>query len=179
MIEENNKVLANVMKRKIYKIKPFHSNNKDSSADATIIEIILNIEDFIEDFDEDDKVYFISSNYSDFAYKENRDILHSDIAKDMETKLSNKFYFSCYFTKTLLNEFKDEINLAGLEIEQLEAEAEKSSYYKYLIDLDREIVGLRSLNVDGFEYKIMDYNLTINLKINCIIIIVCAYSCTI
>lgn len=158
MIEENNNVLANVTKRKIYKIKPFNSNNKDSSADATIIEIILNIEDFIEDFDEDDKVYFISRNYSDFAYKENKDTLHGDIAKDIETKLGNKFYFSCYFTKTLLSEFKEEINLAGLEIEQLEAEAEaeKLLNYKYFVDLDRENIGLNALNASQYEYKIID-----------------------
>ena len=158
MIEENNNILAKVMKRKTYKLRPFHSNDKNSNADAVIIETILNIEDFIEDFNINDKIYFISKNDSDFAYKNNKDTLHSDIAKDIESKLGDNFYFSCYFTKILLTEFKYEIDLAGIEIEQLEAEAEaeKLLNYKYFVDLDRENIGLNALNPSQYEYEIID-----------------------
>lgn len=76
LIEETDRMLINVEKRRIYKKAPCHHLNKDSSADALIIESIISFKDKLN---KNDIIYFISENKADFSDPENSEFLHKDI----------------------------------------------------------------------------------------------------
>ena len=68
--------------------------------------------------------YFVSRNPVDFSAKEDNNLLHNDILSDIEARgMTNRIKYSTLFTKTLLQDFKDEIESVGLT-EELEAEEE-------------------------------------------------------
>lgn len=87
-IEDNNQLLLNVKKRKLYKKCPFHIENKESYADAMIIETLINVRNF-ETINDGDQIYFITRNHKDFSKgndKSDKSIIHTDIAEDLEKK---------------------------------------------------------------------------------------------
>lgn len=162
VIEENKDIVFRAMQRSIYKKRPFHyggkDNDKDSIADAIIIESLINIKRLI-DINDEDVIYFISRNPVDFSVdnNKNKNILHNDILSDIQEQgIDNSVKYSTLFTNTLLQEFREEIEAVGLT-EELEAEAEyerrleiKESY-ELQEDLERSSVGLSSLSTDYEE----------------------------
>ncbi|WP_313150263.1 PIN domain-containing protein [Lysinibacillus capsici] len=157
IIEETEDIVFKATQRKIHKLRPFHygkDEDKDSMADSIIIETLINIEDLIS-FNKDDQIYFISRNPKDFSenIKENRDVLHNDILSSLvEKKINDQIFYRLFFTKTLISDFKDETENVGL-IEVLEAEEqwEIQDNRAYLVDMERESVGLSSLSSDYYE----------------------------
>ena len=159
IVEENQDIVFKAMQRSIYKKRPFHyggkDNDKDSTADAIIIESLINIKSLI-DINNEDYIYFISRNPADFSVdkSQNRNVLHEDILSSIRDKgMSDNVKYSTLFTNTLLEEFKEEIESAGLT-EELEAEAEYErkleiqESYELQDDYERESVGLSSLSTD-------------------------------
>ncbi|CEP83713.1 Uncharacterised protein [[Clostridium] sordellii] len=72
------------MQRSIYKKRPFHYGGKDkdknSTADAVIIESLINIKSLIN-INNEDYIFFISRNPADFSADkgQNKNVLHEDI----------------------------------------------------------------------------------------------------
>lgn len=162
IIEENEHIVFKAMQRSIYKNRPFHyggkDNDKDSIADAIIIETLINIKSII-DISHEDCIYFISRNPVDFSVdkSQNKNLLHKDILSSIEEQGMNDIVkYSTLFTNTLLQEFKAEIEAVGLT-EELEAEAEYErrleiqESYELQDDYERESVGLSSLSTDYEE----------------------------
>lgn len=163
-IEENENIIHKAIQRRIYKIKPFHydskNENKDSTADAVIIETLINIGDMIT-IERDDTIIFISRNWKDFSDDNKKELLHEDIQNSLdEKKLTNQVVYSIYFTKTLMKEFANEIEEIGLTEEwMLEAEIERKieleESYLDIKNFERESAGLTSLSGD-FESMISE-----------------------
>lgn len=162
VIEENDDIVFKAIQRSIYKKRPFHyegkDNDKDSMADAIIIETLINIKNLIN-INNEDFIYFISRNPVDFSVdnKQNKDVLHEDFLSSIkENKMNNIIKYSTLFTNTLLQEFKDEIETVGLT-EELEFEAEYErrlelqESYELQSDSERESAGLSSLSTDYEE----------------------------
>ena len=159
IIDETEDIVFKATQRKIHKLRPFHyGKDKDSMADSIIVETLINIKDLMT-FNDDDVIYFISRNPSDFSEnkKEQRSLFHKDIKLSLEEKeIIHQIHYRLLFTKTLLEDFKDETEHVGL-IEELEAEKEweteiqiqESKYYE--IEMSREAGGLTSLSADYDE----------------------------
>lgn len=172
IIEETQDIIFKATQRKVYKRIPFHYEEKDINkncmADSIIIESLINIEEFIK-LNKNDKIYFISRNFLDFSDKNDKNLLHDDIVSDLKLKgLEDKVNYRLMFTKMLLEDFKDEIELVGLT-EQLESEAEyelqeeiKESY-DLQEDLERESAGLSSLSSSNYEDRLPDLDKIIEL----------------
>ncbi len=163
-IEENEMLLSNVQKRKIYKKCPFHIDDKDSYADALIIEILVNLKDMIN-FSLSDSLYFMTRNYRDFsASNKEKDNIHNDIKLELErNNLINMFNYRRNFNKTLIQDFEQEIKEADAKwYEELEEEAKykEKIYYRDLKNEERESVGLKSLDFDYLEFISMQDEVT-------------------
>jgi len=165
ILEENQSIIFNATQRKVHKRRPFHyggkkDNDKDSMADSIIIETLINIDELLE-LNIDDKIYFISRNPVDFSDKGDKNLLHEDIIEDLELKgLLGRVNYRLLFTKTLVEDFKDEIEAAGLTAQlELEVEYERKEDIKesYCLqeDMERESVGLSSLSSD-YEERLCD-----------------------
>lgn len=155
-IEENSSLLLNVQKRKLYKLCPFHLEDKESWADAMIIETIINIRDFIEIQDED-QIYLVTRNHTDFSKgnsKEERDSIHPHIEEQLiEKDLLQLFHYRSLYTKTLLEDFSEEAKEANIYQSLMEgAEEERRAMIEVLRqelhDMERESAGLASLSSD-------------------------------
>ncbi|GEM_PF-645046 len=170
ILDENQHITFKAMQRSLYKKRPFHYEDKDklkdSMADAIIIETLININDLIN-INKEDNIYFISRNTKDFSDNYIDDLFHMDILRDLEAKhINDKIKYSTLFSKTLLEEFKDELDSSGLtEIYEEEAKYERrlqvEQSYKLLDDFERESVGLLSLSAD-YEEVIAGTNDIIN-----------------
>ena len=158
-IEDNDKLRSACLKRRVYKIAPFHHENKDCFADALIIETLLNIRDTIE-LDPEDKIYLVTGNASDFCVDVKSEILHDDILKDIAEKgLSEQIVFTRHFEKLIGNDLSAEVNNASLkkEFEQEMREQEEQEYWDFcsdMKDIARESVGLSSLG--SYEAKFVE-----------------------
>ncbi|MCF8890427.1 PIN domain-containing protein [Priestia megaterium] len=158
IINETEDIVFKATQRKIHKLRPFHyGKDKDSMADSIIIETLINIKDLMT-FD-DDVIYFISRNPSDFSKneKEGKDLLHKDIKLSLvEKEIIDQVHYRLLFTKTLLEDFKNETEHVGL-IEELEAEKEWETEMRiqeskdYEIEMNREAGGLTPLSADYDE----------------------------
>ncbi|MEB2301597.1 PIN domain-containing protein [Lysinibacillus xylanilyticus] len=152
-IEENEKLLLNVQKRKIHKLCPFHIKDKESWADAMIIETLINIRDFI-DINADDQIYFITRNHEDFSKsktKQEKELIHPDIMEELYiNNLDCYFNYRIHYTKTLVDDFSEEAieaDIYQLLVDQ-ENELREDTYKGYLQDIlnmRRESVGLMPL----------------------------------
>ncbi|MCU6603924.1 PIN domain-containing protein [Peribacillus frigoritolerans] len=160
-IEENSSLLLNVQKRKLYKLCPFHIEEKESWADAMIIETLINIRDFIEIKDED-QIYFITRNHKDFSKgnsKTEREIIHPHIEEQLiKNKLIQLFHYRSLYTKTLLEDFSEETKEADIYQSLMEeAEEEKramiDSSHQDILNMERESVGLTLLSSDDTYYE--------------------------
>lgn len=158
ILEETSNILAQSNRRRLHKKRPYHYNEKekDSFADAVIIETLLNLEDYKEliDLKEDDKLYFVSQNTKDFSDEVDNNSLHPDILESLKLKaLDDQFNYRIHFTKTLLEDFREEIESAGLreELEDLWEEELIEEFRKEEIARNRESGGLRSLSADWYE----------------------------
>lgn len=158
IIEENQEIIFKANQREIHKKRPFHYNQKDSIADAVIIETLVNIKKVIPTFSTEDNLYFITRNYKDFSSEKNKEELHSDIQKSIQTvNFSEQFNYRVFFSKTLLEDFKEEAEHVGvLEELQLERDRELIEDLKYEeIESSRQAGGLSSLYLD-WEEKISE-----------------------
>ncbi|MDM5296387.1 PIN domain-containing protein [Peribacillus simplex] len=161
IIDESEEIVFKATQRKIHKLRPFHyGKDKDSMADSIIVETLINIKDLMT-FNNDDVIYFISKNPRDFSAKEDKNLLHKDITLSLESKeINNQIHYRLLFTKTLLEDFKDETKHVGL-IEELETEEEweKAFHIQESIDLEiemrREAGGLSSLSAN-YDEKIAE-----------------------
>ncbi len=155
-IEENSSLLLNVQKRKLYNLCPFHIEDKESLADAMIIETLINIHDFIEIKDEDE-IYFVTRNYKDFSKgnsKTERELIHPHIEDQLiKSGLIQFFHYRSLYTKTLLEDFSEETKEANI-YQSLVEEAEEEKRYRIdslhleANNMERESVGLTSLSSD-------------------------------
>lgn len=153
ILKESPNVLLNATKRKLYKNRPYHDNkkDKDSFADAVIIETLINIKDYQEviDFTFEDQLYFVSRNTKDFSHQETKTLLHKDLVESLElNNLKDRFNYRIHFTKTLLEDFKEEIENAGLSEELNELRKE---FYREEISMNRDAGGLKPLTADWYE----------------------------
>ncbi|MCY9105897.1 PIN domain-containing protein [Bacillus atrophaeus] len=157
IIDETENIVFKANQRSVHKLRPFHyGKDKDSIADSIIIETLINIEDLMT-FNADDSIYFLSRNTEDFSAEEDKSLLHKDIRSSLESKqIQDQINYRILFTKTLLEDFKDETEHVGL-IEDLEAEEkwEKESLIQesinYEAQMRRESGGLSSLSTDYEE----------------------------
>lgn len=155
ILEETEEILFKANKRKLHKKRPFHYNepDKDSIADAVIIETLINIKDLI-DFTDDDQLFFISRNTVDFSEKQQVSMLHEDIKRSLRTSgVIEQFHYSIHFTKTLVHDFKNETENAGV-LEELQKERELELYEELdfeEIERNREAGGLTSLSANWDE----------------------------
>ncbi|MGN7942247.1 PIN domain-containing protein [Virgibacillus sp. 6R] len=161
ILEETPNILHRANIRKLHKKRPFHYNDtkKDSIADAVIIETLINIkENDSINFTQDDQIFFIARNPKDFSEQQQNSELHSDIKESLDlAELTNQFNYRIHFTKTLLDDFRDEIEHAGV-LEELEHERERELYEEFEyeeMERNREAGGLISLSAD-WEQIIID-----------------------
>jgi predicted nucleic acid-binding protein len=124
-IATNDVLLNNVYKRQIYKRCPF-DRKTNALADALIVEILINIKEFIPSLSTSDKVYFITRNTSDFSEPgENKKILHRHIVKDLQDRgLGDIVEYRTQFYQMIKNDFSLELNEANLMKLNLEGEME-------------------------------------------------------
>lgn len=152
LIHETDELISNVQKRKIYKLCPFHIDNKDSFGDALILEILINIKEFIK-LEKDDELFFITGNVADFSMdkKGNRELFHPHIVDSLnKNDLINNIKYRTLFTKTLIEDFTAEIQEAEIEADlqalyEEEILNEKIEHDKYYLDSQRKSVGIVSL----------------------------------
>lgn len=79
-IETEEKLLSQVLKRKIYKKCPFHRNDP-SYQDALIIETLIKIKEYLS-INENDQIFFITKNYRDFSEgKDKRGVFTHTLSK--------------------------------------------------------------------------------------------------
>jgi len=137
-VEENSSLLLNVQKRKLYKLCPFHIEDKESWADAMIIETLINIRDFIEIKDEDE-IFFVTRNHKDFSKgnsKTERELIHPHIEEQLiKNGLIQLFHYRSLYTKTLLEDFSEETQEANIYLSLME-EAEEER--RTMIDISRQ-----------------------------------------
>lgn len=160
-LEENSSLLLNVQKRKLYKLCPFHIEDKESWADAMIIETLVNIREFVDIFDEDE-IYLITRNHKDFSKgnsQTERTIIHPHIEEQLRhNNLLQVFNYRSLYTKTLIEDFADEATEANI-YQQLMEEAEEER--RAMIDsarvewhaMERESAGLSSLSSDDTYFE--------------------------
>ena len=155
-IEDNNQLLLNVQKRKLYKKCPFHIENKESYADAMIIETLINVRNF-ETVNDGEQIYFITRNHKDFSkgnYKSDKSIIHTDIAEDLEkNNLLSAFNYRSLYAKTLIEDFANEVQEANIYEQLIEEEKEQKremikNSYDYWNESERESADLSSLSSD-------------------------------
>lgn len=148
-----------VLERKIFKRAPMHKENKDSLADALIIEILLGLERNSDiDLEIEDTIYFVTENIEDFSNgREEREKIHSDIKEDLEKEsLIDKVKYCINFSKLIAVDLKKEYEEAKLEadfsaMDEYIEEEEMIDFYDYEVEEARESVGLPSLkNFDEY-----------------------------
>jgi len=157
-ILQDKDLMGQVLKRKIYKRAPFHKVEKESNGDGVITETLINICKFV-DLKEEDKIFFVTGNYKDFAEsKDRKDVFHIDIVEDLKTNgLDEKIELVNQFGILVSKKLKDQkIHAEELEKiekefmqEELEAQAE---YEEEISDLERESFGLSPLS--SFESEV-------------------------
>lgn len=159
VVQDTDKLRSACLRRRIYKIAPFHHESKDCFADALIIETLLNIKDIVELYPED-RIYLVTGNASDFCENVKSEKLHEDILKDIAEKgLSEQIVFTRHFEKLIGNDLSVEINNASLK-EEFEQEMREQKEQEYLDfcsevkDIARESVGLSSLGT--YEEKFIE-----------------------
>lgn len=153
-LEENGDLLSKVQRRKLYKQCPFHIEDKESWADAMIIETLINIRDFVA-INDDEKIYFITRNHKDFSKgnsKTDRVVIHPHIEEQLrQNNLLQAFNYRSLYTKTLIEDFADEATEANI-MQQLieEAEDERRAMIDAMHDdwteRERESAGLSALS---------------------------------
>ncbi len=159
IVPDTDKLRSACLRRRIYKIAPFHHESKDCFADALIIETLLNIKDIVE-LHPEDKIYLVTGNASDFCVNVKSDVLHDDILKDIVEKgLSEQIIFTRHFEKLIGNDLSEEVNNASLkeEFEQEMREQKEQEYLDFcseMKDIARESVGLSSLG--SYEEKFIE-----------------------
>ncbi|AOY53681.1 PIN domain-containing protein [Clostridium perfringens] len=180
IVDENIDIILKAQKREIHKKRPYHyRENKDSIADAIIVETLISIGDLIEL--NDDIIYFVSKNKKDFSEENNENMLHKDILDDIKEKSKFKnIEYRLNFASTLFKEFNEEIKEVGIEEElrkQYEDEmnalkkefeeeqiALKEEHYAELLNYERESCGLSALgNDDEYEQRIAEISKIENL----------------
>lgn len=113
VIKTDNDLISNVLKRKLFKKSPVHTD-KDSDQDALIVETLLNIRNYV-DLQSDDEIYFISKNYKDFSQsKAESQMFHEDIQKDLDDAgLGGIVKYRNLLFKTLKDDFDVEFITAS------------------------------------------------------------------
>lgn len=159
IVEDTSDLRSACLKRKIYKIAPFHHKNKDCFADAMIVETLLNIKNIIE-LQADDRIYLVTGNTSDFCVDVKSEILHDDILKDIEKNgLSEQIIFIRHFEKLIGKDLSEEVNNASLKEEfeyelKEQEEIDSLEFYYDMLDISRKSVGLSSLG--SYEEKFIE-----------------------
>ncbi|WP_435924450.1 PIN domain-containing protein [Paenibacillus sp. DYY-L-2] len=155
-LEENRDLLLKVQRRKLYKQCPFHIEGKESWADATIIETLINIRDFVTINDED-RIYFITRNHKDFSKgtdKTEKEQIHPHIEEALrQNNLLQLFNYRLHYSKTLIKDFSEETQEANIYQQLIEEEEEERRQMvedsrRDLNKMERESVGLSSLSSD-------------------------------
>lgn len=165
---ENEDIILKAMKRQIHQLRPFHyGNKKDSLADSIIIETLININKLIEFNKDEDSIFFISRNTSDFGKDKDSDEFHNDIKNSIEkTDMLNCLFYRIHFTKTLVNDFKNEIEAVKLTedlVRELEEEQRELAemYNEEYIDYEREMCGLSCLQSEDYYEEIINQKIEI------------------
>ena len=146
-----------VMQRKIYKKAPFHKEKKESYADGLIVETLINIKKYIN-LEDNDIVYFVSGNYTDFCDMNNKANLHQHILKDLKNEdLESKVVYINTLGKLIKVELTEEIKRAELSEEfekelKQEEEIEQATWESDYQDMIRESAGLSPLR--SFENQV-------------------------
>lgn len=171
IINETEGLVFKATQRKIHKKRPFHYNKKDkekdSMADAIIVETLININDLMT-LEADDEIFFLSRNPEDFSSDMDKFLLHKDIKVSLELNgIANRVHYRLLFTKMLLEDFTEETEHVGL-IEELEAEAKQDEEMEieeninWEIESSRQAGGLSSLSSD-YETTISELDSIANL----------------
>lgn len=139
---DDETLMPKVLKRKVHKRAPFHKETKESYGDATIIESLINIRDFV-DINPTDKLIFATGNYTDFSNTESeKDKLHPDIVEDLKTAgLESQVTYIRSFGELIHHLGPNVINAELME----EFDEEISMLYQVEEDALRESVGLTRL----------------------------------
>lgn len=145
VIKSDSYLNNEVFKRKIFKKAPLHIDNKESLADALIIETLINLKKYIFLHDED-RIYFVTRNTRDFSSKENKKELHSEIVEDLKkVNLFNQVLYLNDVKELISKKLKEEIKEAKLAFEfeiLLEEEENKRLEMLELEEENREAGGL-------------------------------------
>lgn len=145
-------IMTKVLKRRVHKKAPFHREAKESYGDGTIIETIININKYIE-LTSEDKIIFVTGNYTDFSDSDNKNCFHKHIMDDLlKSGLDKQVEYYGAFNQLVAN-LKDCIERANLK-EEFEAEMafyNKQYFHDYAENL-RNNMGLTTLH--SFAEKI-------------------------
>lgn len=159
IIEDDEKIRSQCLKRKIYKKAPFHIEGKESFADGTIAVTLIHLNDYV-DLSSDDNIIFVTGNTSDFSNKDAKNMLHKDIVEDLILSNLNQYItYIISFNELVGKVLKPEVENANLK-EEFEKDLEKEEEMKRdlelseYLDYKRESAGLSSL--DGFDDMFID-----------------------
>lgn len=137
VIKTDNDLISEVVKRKIHKKCPLHTN-KQSEQDALIIETLVNIKRYIS-IEPGDEIYFITKNYKDFSKSKNeRETFHDDIQNDIiDAGLSETIRYRNLLFKTLKDDFDVEFITASEIQEEHDAflASQGEGYADYLAEM--------------------------------------------
>lgn len=148
IVMTSDELLCGVLKRKLFKRAPMHKECKEAYADALITEILVNVGKYIE-LTNNDTVYFVTENYTDFALdKQHRNIFHPHIDADLERAgLHDKVKMLNSFALLISTELKDEIKAAHME--------EAFQEYAAMDEDLRDMVGLPPLS--GYQLSVEEF----------------------
>lgn len=164
-IESDSYLNDRVFKRKIFKKAPMHIENKESLADALIIETLINLKKYIT-LQENDKIYFVTRNIKDFSSKNNNKELHSEILEDLKSvNLIENIVYLNDLKELIGKELREEIEKAELELEfeeLLKEEERKKLENIYFEEENRKAGGLTPLSsypehLDRIFFDSQDY----------------------
>lgn len=150
IINDDDKIRSLCMKRKIYKRAPFHIDGKDSFADGTILEILLNLSDYFT-VESGSTVIFVTGNTTDFSDKDNKDEFHNHIIEDIaEKKLDYTIDYVTKFSRLVGKYLKEEVENANLKDEflkelRVQEEIQEKQFFDDYQDSVRASFGLSSL----------------------------------
>ena len=162
IIADDHVLITKALQRQIYKKAPCHIEGKNSIGDALIIEVLINLPNYIPNVVEDDVnsiVYFVTDNYKDFSSGKEaslRELLHPHISNDLASNFPQmKYKYFTSLSKLISIDLQEEVKNAQLSEEftrnlKEEEHMAECEYWDQYEENIREACGLPSL--DSFDY---------------------------
>ncbi|QHE52786.1 PIN domain-containing protein [Pontibacillus sp. HMF3514] len=106
-IVADDPIISQAMKRKIFKAAPCHI--KEEYGDAVVYESIKQMKRLVDVWSDEDQVYFITNNYTDFSAPDDKTKLHPQLQMEFIGEYDMELNYSIFLLKTLKENFSQEI----------------------------------------------------------------------